>query len=85
MELPASFFCVEDNTLLVCVEFVLMQLFAKKKVIPKCHDHRILSEVVSFPQVSPPKPCVHLSSPLVPATCSTHLILLDFITRTKFG
>jgi hypothetical protein len=39
-----------------------------------------------FPQVSPPKPCIRLSSPLshmryVPR----HLILLDFITRIIFG
>jgi len=40
-------------------------------------------QVVSFPQVSPPKPSIHLS----PARASfpTHLILLDFITRTILG
>ena len=38
-------------------------------------------QVVSFPQVSP-----HLlSSPTSRVTCPTHLILLDFITRTIFG
>jgi len=39
--------------------------------------------VVSFPQVSPPKPCIHLSPP-PKASCPTLLILLDLITRT-FG
>jgi len=42
-----------------------------------------VSQVVSFPQVSPPKPCTHLSP--ISATCPNHLILLDFITRTILG
>ena len=33
------------------------------------------------PQVSPPKPCMHLSSLLLRATCPAHFILLDFITQ----
>ena len=33
----------------------------------------------SFPQVSPLKPCMHLSP--IRATCSDHLSLLDLITR----
>ena len=37
-------------------------------------------QVVSFPQVSPPKLCVHLSP--IRATCSDHLIPLQLITRT---
>ena len=41
-----------------------------------------VSPVVSFPQVSPPKPCIQLYSPSTRATCPTHLILLDFISRT---
>ena len=41
-------------------------------------------QVFFSPQVSPPKPCIHLSSPLR-ATCPAHLILLDLITRTRFG
>jgi hypothetical protein len=41
--------------------------------------------VVSFPQVSPPKPCIHLSLLPIRAICPAHLILLDFITRTIFG
>ena len=41
-------------------------------------------QVVSFPQVSQPKLCIRLSSP--PYTLhATHLILLDFITRTVLG
>jgi len=41
---------------------------------------------VSFPLVSPPKPCMHLSSPpLVRATCPASLILLDLIIRIMFG
>ena len=42
-------------------------------------------KVVTFPQVSPPKT---LSGPLlssIRATCSSHLILIDFINRTIFG
>jgi len=39
--------------------------------------------MVSFPHVSPPKPCIHLSS--IRATCPAHLTLLDFITRTILG
>ena len=36
-------------------------------------------QVASFPQVSPPKPCTHLSSP-IQATCPAHLIRLDLVT-----
>jgi len=38
--------------------------------------------VVSFPQVSPPKPPIRLSS--IRATCPAHLTVLYFITRTIF-
>ena len=38
-----------------------------------------------LPQVSPPKPCVHLSSPSMRSSSPAHLILLDFITRTILG
>ena len=39
----------------------------------------------SFPQVSSSKPCTHLYSPRICATCHAHLILLDLITRIIFG
>ena len=39
-------------------------------------------QVVSFPQVSPPKPSVYLSSP---PTCPDHLVLLDMFTQIIFG
>ena len=41
--------------------------------------------MVSFPQVSPPKPCIRLSSPPIRATCPAYLILLYFITPTILG
>ena len=39
----------------------------------------------SFPQDSPPKPCMHLSPPSIRATCPAYLIFLDLITRKIFG
>ena len=42
-----------------------------------------VSQVVSFPQVSPTKPCTPLFSRMRP-TCSAHLILLDLINRIIF-
>ena len=35
-------------------------------------------QVVSFPQVSPPKLCIHLSSPTIPATCPATLIGMKY-------
>jgi len=46
---------------------------------------RLFLEVLSFPQVSQTKPCIHLSCPPIRATCTAHLILLDLITRTVLG
>jgi len=37
-------------------------------------------QVPSFPQVPPPKPCVHLSSPPHVSLATINIILLDFIT-----
>ena len=45
---------------------------------------RLVSQEVSFPQVSSPKPCISFSSPST-ATYPAHLIILDFITRTILG
>ena len=42
-------------------------------------------QVVSFPQVSPPKPCMYLSSPPMHATCPAHHILLYLLTQIIFG
>ena len=39
--------------------------------------------MITFPQVSPRKPCIDLS--LIRATCPAILILLDLITRTILG
>ena len=43
----------------------------------------LVSQVVSFPQVSPPKSCIRLSH--IRATSPAHLVLLDFITLKIFG
>jgi len=40
-------------------------------------------QVVSFPQVSPPKPYIHLSP--ISATSPANLILLYLFTRKLFG
>ena len=51
-------------------------------LISSSHLRLGLPSVVSFPQVSPPKPCTHISP--VHATCLAH-ILLDLIIRTILG
>ena len=43
-----------------------------------------VSQVVSFPQVSPRKPYIHVSSP-IRAACPAYLILIDLITRKVLG
>jgi len=43
------------------------------------------SKMVAFPQISSPKPCVHLSTPNICATRPAHLIFLDLINRLIFG
>jgi hypothetical protein len=42
-------------------------------------------QITSFPQVSPPKPCMHLSASPIRATYPAHLILLDLIYQIIFG
>jgi len=54
-----------------------------KKIYPPIYVW--VFEVVSFPQVSQPKPCIHLSSPAIRATCPVQLILLDLLTQTILG
>jgi len=44
-------------------------------------DYTFAFQIVSFLQVAQTKPCIDLSSP-IRATCPTHLIILDLITRT---
>ena len=41
----------------------------------------LVSQLLDFPQVFPPKPCIRLSFP-IRATYTTHLILLGFIICT---
>jgi len=46
---------------------------------------RLVLPIRSLPQISPPKPCIRLSSPPTLATCLANLILLDLFTRKIFG
>jgi hypothetical protein len=49
--------------------------------------HALVFQVASHPGVSPPKPCMRLSSHVYAqhAICPAHLILLDLITRILCG
>ena len=68
----------------------LNPVHASTSHLPKIHLNIIppicawVFQVVSLPQISPPKPCIHCLSPMR-ATCPGHLILLDLITPTVFG
>ena len=42
-------------------------------------------QVVSFTQVSPPKPCIRLCFPPIDATCLAHIVLVDLFTWTMLG
>ena len=48
------------------------------------HVYAWVSQVVSFLQVSSPKPCIHTSFSPIRATCPT-LLIVEFITRTILG
>ena len=47
--------------------------------------HACVFEVVSFPQFSPTTSLYAHFLSTIHATCPTHLILLDFLIRMKFG
>ena len=58
----------------------------KSTLILTTHLRLRLPSGLSFsPQVSQQKPSIHLSSPPIHATCSTHLILLDLLTQIISG
>jgi len=50
-------------------------------ILPSTHGSPKCSLFLRFPNQNP----VYASPLLIHATCPAHLILLDFITRTKFG
>jgi len=85
----------EANTLSASQEnthipwFVIMSTKAfhmplsQARTIQSVPPHPISLRLTPFAQVSPPKPCMHISAKC--ATSPTHLILLDFITQIIIG
>ena len=58
--------------------------FARSILIPSTHL-RLVIQVISFPQVVPPKSRMHPLLSRICATCPSHLILIDLITQITFG
>ena len=61
-----------------------LTVFQLVKKFPAFYGKRRVFHVVSFPQVSPPKPCIRLCFP-IRATFPAHFILLYLITQTILG
>jgi len=78
---PATWFHTCISTCRSVVEINIAKLHFNI-IFPSPPRSSKLSLSVRLP---PPKTYTHLSYPPISATCSTHLILLDFITRTIFS